>query len=102
MDSTHTPQIRLDSAANADGSVICTLYGTTVVATINGPLEVSRRDESTEEATLEVELRPSHGAAGNSWIQTLSSVRFDNYTADYPQHRNFDTWKMSSRRRCAK
>lgn len=66
--------IRLGTNPNADGSAVCTLYGVTALAVINGPLEVSRRDESTDEATLEVELRPSHGGAGESGLATAVMI----------------------------
>lgn len=67
----HAPTIILNSVCNADGSATCTIYGVTVVATVNGPLEAARGDQSTDEATLEVQLRPSHGGAGMSALHGL-------------------------------
>jgi hypothetical protein len=51
----------IDTLSNPDGSASCTLYGYTVIASVNGPIEVSRRDELPEEAALEVNLRAGVG-----------------------------------------
>lgn len=47
----------------ADGSATATANGYTVIAAVNGPLEVQRRDELPEEATIEVNVRPATGVA---------------------------------------
>ena len=48
----------------ADGSVKYSQIGYTVIAAINGPIEVQRRDELPEEATLDVAIRPAAGVGG--------------------------------------
>jgi exosome complex component RRP46 len=48
----------------ADGSVVYEEHGYSVIAAVNGPLEVLRRDELSQEATIEVILRPAIGAGG--------------------------------------
>jgi uncharacterized protein with FMN-binding domain len=50
----------------ADGSATATANGYTVIAAVNGPLEVQRRDELPEEATIEVNIRPATGVASTS------------------------------------
>ena len=47
----------------ADGSATASANGYTVVGAVNGPLEVQRRDELPEEATIEVNIRPATGVA---------------------------------------
>jgi hypothetical protein len=44
-----------------DGSATYTALGYTIIGSVNGPLEVSRRDELPEEAALEVNIRPAVG-----------------------------------------
>jgi exosome complex component RRP46 len=48
----------------ADGSATHTSNGYTILASINGPIEVQRRDEIAEEAALEVHIRPASGVGG--------------------------------------
>jgi exosome complex component RRP46 len=45
----------------SDGSSTHTYLGTTVLTSINGPLEVSRRDENPEAATIDVNVRTATG-----------------------------------------
>jgi len=45
----------------ADGSARYSAAGYTVVAAVNGPIEVTRRDELPQHAALEVNVRPSIG-----------------------------------------
>lgn len=47
----------------ADGSATYSANGYTVVGAVNGPLEVQRRDELPEDATIEVNIRPAIGVA---------------------------------------
>lgn len=53
----------INTLRNPDGSATHTALGYTVIASVNGPIEVSRRDELPEEATLEVNLSTATGAA---------------------------------------
>jgi exosome complex component RRP46 len=48
----------------ADGSATYSANGYTVLASVNGPIEVQRRDELAEEAAVEVHVRPASGVGG--------------------------------------
>lgn len=66
------PSILLHPLPAADGSTaFSTASGYTVLASVNGPLEVSRRDERPAAATLEVHLRPAAGPGGprERWLE---------------------------------
>lgn len=60
--------IQLSHLNRADGSATYTHDGAgggyTVVGAVNGPVEVQRRDELPEEATIEVTVRPATGVGG--------------------------------------
>lgn len=51
----------LSTLHNADGSSTVSTHNYTVTASVNGPIEVQRRDELPEEAALEINIRPSSG-----------------------------------------
>lgn len=67
------PELLTHPLDRADGSAVFFdgLYG--VLAAVNGPVEVSRRDELPEEAAIEVNVRPSSGVGGpqERWLETL-------------------------------
>lgn len=48
----------------ADGSATYAKNGYSVIAAINGPIEVQRRDELPEEAAVDVTVRPCVGVGG--------------------------------------
>ena len=48
----------------ADGSATYSRNGYSVIAAVNGPIEVQRRDELSEEATVDVAVRPAAGVGG--------------------------------------
>ncbi|CAD6574195.1 MAG: exosome non-catalytic core subunit rrp46 [Alectoria sarmentosa] len=48
----------------ADGSATYSKNGYSVVAAVNGPIEVQRRDELPEEAAVDVVVRPAAGVGG--------------------------------------
>ena len=50
----------------ADGSAVYSCNGFSVLAAINGPVEVQRRDELPEEAAIDVVVRPASGVGGMS------------------------------------
>ena len=56
--------ITLSSLHRADGSATYSGHGYTVLAAVNGPIEVQRRDELPEEAAVDVAVRPAAGAGG--------------------------------------
>lgn len=55
------PDVALTHLHRADGSATYIHGGYSIVGAINGPVEVSRRDEQPEEATIEVNIRPAMG-----------------------------------------
>ena len=54
----------VDLLENADGSGSYSWDGYEVLAAVNGPVEVQRRDELPEEAAIDVVIRPAAGVAG--------------------------------------
>ncbi|RKF60683.1 Exosome complex component RRP46 [Erysiphe neolycopersici] len=56
--------IHLSSLPRADGSATFTENGITIIGAVNGPLEISRRDENPEAAVVDVTIRPAVGSAG--------------------------------------
>jgi exosome complex component RRP46 len=48
----------------ADGSATYSANGYTVLGSVNGPIEVQRRDELAEEAAIEIHIRPASGVGG--------------------------------------
>ena len=57
-------EARLEPLRRADGSASFSCYGHSVLAAVNGPIEVQRRDEIPGEAALEVTVRPATGVGG--------------------------------------
>lgn len=56
--------VTLSPLHRADGSASFTSYGYSVIAAVNGPIEVQRRDELPEEAAIDVAIRPAAGVGG--------------------------------------
>ncbi len=54
----------LSPLVRADGSASFTSNGYSVIAAVNGPVEVQRRDEIPEESAIDVVLRPATGVGG--------------------------------------
>lgn len=48
----------------ADGSAKYSKAGYSVIAAVNGPIEVQRRDELPEEAAVDIAVRPAAGVSG--------------------------------------
>ncbi|KAH7113858.1 hypothetical protein B0J11DRAFT_141638 [Dendryphion nanum] len=55
------PETLLSHLHRADGSATYAHNGYTIIGAVNGPIEVLRRDELPEEATVEVNIRPAIG-----------------------------------------
>ncbi|KAG9541030.1 hypothetical protein KCU71_g19479, partial [Aureobasidium melanogenum] len=55
------PSADISILHRADGSAKFSAAGYTVVAAVNGPIEVTRRDELPQHAALEVNVRPAVG-----------------------------------------
>ncbi|KAH8722419.1 hypothetical protein GQ44DRAFT_711793 [Phaeosphaeriaceae sp. PMI808] len=67
------PEVTLTHLNRADGSATYTHNGYSIIGSVNGPIEVLRRDEMPEEATIEVNVRPAAGVASpkERHIETL-------------------------------
>ena len=57
--------VTLSTLERADGSVTSTRDGYTIIAAVNGPIEVQRRDELPEAAVVDVIVRPAAGVGGD-------------------------------------
>ncbi len=55
----------------ADGSAEWSKAGYSVIAAVNGPIEVQRRDELPEEAAVDVAVRPAAGVGGKTSASSL-------------------------------
>lgn len=64
MPTSTEPTVLLSSLYRADGSATFAQNGYSVIGSVNGPIEVLRRDELPEEAAVEVIIRPANGVAG--------------------------------------
>lgn len=64
MPSLTEPSVLLSHLHRADGSATFSQNGYTVIGSVNGPIEVMRRDELPEEAAVEVTVRPAAGVGG--------------------------------------
>ncbi|KAL8767965.1 MAG: hypothetical protein Q9209_005636 [Squamulea sp. 1 TL-2023] len=60
-----------------DGSATYSSNGYSVIAAVNGPVEVQRRDEIPEEAAIDVVLRPAAGGYAKGILNLLSRRQFD-------------------------
>lgn len=63
----------------ADGSVTYSCNGFSVIGGANGPVEVQRRDELPQEASIDVVVRPVAGVGG---IKSVLKFRLSTYLAD--------------------
>jgi exosome complex component RRP46 len=64
MTNSVEPTVLLSHLHRADGSATFSQNGYTVIGSVNGPIEVQRRDELPEEAAVDVLVRPAAGVAG--------------------------------------
>jgi len=58
------PSVSFSPLYGADGSATFSQNGYTVIGSVNGPIEITRRDELSEEAAIDVVVRPAVGAGG--------------------------------------
>lgn len=67
------PLFTTSTLSRADGSATYTDSLFSVLAAINGPVEVSRRDELPEEAAIEVNIRPGSGVGTprERWLESV-------------------------------
>jgi exosome complex component RRP46 len=68
------PSANISVLHRADGSAQYLAAGYTVVAAVNGPLEVGRRDELPQHAALEVTVRPSVGVGSKTPLSVTSAI----------------------------
>lgn len=71
------PQIQFKPLNRADGSASFRDQLCSILVSVNGPVEVQRRDELPEESAIEVNIRPSAGVGGprERWLEeVLASV----------------------------
>jgi len=64
MPTSTEPTALLSPLHRADGSATFSQDGYSVIGSVNGPIEVTRRDELPEEAVVEVIIRPANGPGG--------------------------------------
>jgi exosome complex component RRP46 len=64
MTASTEPAATLPPLHRADGSAMFSQDGYTVIGAVNGPIEVTRRDELPEESAVDVIVRPAAGAGG--------------------------------------
>jgi exosome complex component RRP46 len=66
-------QVALHPLRRADGSAVFSDGLYTVIAGVNGPIEVQRRDEIPDEAAIEVNIRPGAGVGGprERWLENI-------------------------------
>ena len=68
-----TQEAVLHPLHRADGSATYTSSLATILAAVNGPVEVTRRDEIPDAAAIEVNIRPSSGVGGprERWLESI-------------------------------
>lgn len=68
-----SPELTNHPLIRADGSATHTTSLFTILAAVNGPIEVQRRDELPEEAAIEVNIRPCAGIGGprERWLESV-------------------------------
>ena len=58
------PVADLSILEKTDGSASYSQNGYSIIGSVNGPIEVQRRDEIPDEAAIDVIVRPAHGPGG--------------------------------------
>jgi len=58
------PSVGFSHLYGADGSATFSQNGYTIIGSVNGPIEITRRDELPEEAAVDVVVRPAVGIGG--------------------------------------
>jgi exosome complex component RRP46 len=64
MRASTQPSAILSHLHRTDGSATFSQNGYTIICAVNGPIEVTRRDELPEEADIDVIVRPASGVGG--------------------------------------
>lgn len=66
------PTASLSQLKSADGSATYCSSGYCIIGSVNGPIEVQRRDEIPDEAAVEVNIRPAAGVGSTDSIASAS------------------------------
>lgn len=81
------PEADILPLRNADGSASYSCNGYSILAGVNGPIEVQRRDELPEEAAIDVVVRPASGVGGRLTIYfPLLGARIDRVVGVRERH----------------
>ena len=74
------PELTTHPLTRADGSATFSNTLFTILAAVNGPIEVQRRDELPEEAAIEVNIRPASGVGGprERWLESVIAAHKEN------------------------
>lgn len=75
----------------ADGSATFSQNGYTIIGSVNGPIEIMRRDELPEEAAVDVVVRPAVGVGG-------TKHQISPPTISQPAHTPYSRYKGTSSR----
>ncbi|KXH62092.1 exosome complex subunit Rrp46 [Colletotrichum salicis] len=75
MTLSSNPQARISHLPRVDGSATFSRGGYCVVAAVNGPIEVQRRDENPFESVVDVVVRPAVGVGGTGERQLENILR---------------------------
>jgi exosome complex component RRP46 len=71
MTNSAEPTAIFSPLHRADGSATFSQHGYAIICAVNGPMEVSRRDELPESAAVEVMVRPAVGVGGKQTSCTI-------------------------------
>ncbi len=97
-----TQDVVISPLGRADGSASYISNGYSVLAAVNGPVEVQRRDEIPEESAIDVVLRPAIGVGGDvqcfHGVDLGADMPFQGYVKDILNpllRRHFDKLYLS-------
>jgi len=94
MTTSTAPAATLSNLHRADGSATYSQNGYTVIGSVNGPIEVQRRDELPEEAVVDIIVRPAAGVGG------MWNERYTYSIADWVKVLVSDISSLSSSQPC--
>lgn len=77
------PSATLGLLTRADGSASFSSNGYSVIGSVNGPIEVQRRDELPEEAAVDIMIRPASGVGGRVFSRTPKTMFKANWVARF-------------------
>ena len=98
MVNSAEPTAALSHLHRADGSATFSQNGYTVIGAVNGPIEVQRRDELSEEAAVDVIVRPAAGVGGAYPAPSFVSLPFLNLIIPGTRERHLESILQSTLR----